>query len=194
MKKYFVLLSSISLLSFVFFCKDHSIQLDKAPVGGNFTLQSQKGSFSLTDLKGQVVILYFGFLSCPDVCPTTLTIFSSAMKELPKEQSSKVNFLFIDVDPERDGFERLLQYTQFFHSQIIPLTGSILELENVAKLYGASFQKIQIQSSLGYTIDHTTNLFIIDQRGIWIKTIPHGFNKGEIKKTIKELLENERLK
>jgi protein SCO1/2 len=169
---------------------EDQIELAKVPQGGNFTLDTEAGKLSLSDLKGKVVFIYFGFMSCPDVCPTTLNVFSSAFKTLSVKEQSKVSFLFIDVDPERDTLDRLTIYTKYFHPQIIAMTGSILQLNEVAMLYGASFQKVNLESSMGYTMDHTSSVFVIDQNGKWVSTLPHGSKKNDIQKTIKELIKN----
>lgn len=171
-------------------CKDNkpNLYLPDPPKGGNFSLQSETKKISLDELKGNIVFFYFGFISCPDVCPTTLSIFGSALKELNTISRSKVKFIFIDVDPERDSLERIVAYTKYFHPDIIPMTGSIDEIKNVAELYGASFHKVDIKSKMGYTMDHSTNLFVINQSGKWVKTLPHGTKREEILKTINDLL------
>ena len=184
--KFFLIL----FLLHTFYCKDNrpNLYLPDPPKGGNFSLQSENRKISLDELKGNIVILYFGFISCPDVCPTTLSIFANTLKELNHISRSKVKFIFIDVDPERDSLERITAYTNFFHPDIIPMTGSIDEIKKVAELYGASFHKVDIKSKMGYTMDHSTNLFVINPSGKWVMTLPHGTKKEIILKTISDLL------
>lgn len=194
MKKLIILLTILITIIFILSAfssckkKNSEITLSEAPVGGNFTLRSDKGSFSLSDIKGNAVLIYFGFTFCPDVCPTTLSSVASAFKKLPPDEQSKVRLLFVDVDPERDSMERLKEYTSFFHPQFIPLTGTIPEIKKTAKLYGASFHKEAINSSMKYTMDHTASLFVVDRDGKWVNTIPHGASSEEIAAVLKGLL------
>jgi protein SCO1 len=164
--------------------KPKTVTLSPTPTGGNFTLHSVHGSVSLSDYKGKLVLLYFGFLSCPDVCPTTLSVYSQAFKELDARTLEQVQFLFIDVDPERDTLDALQKYTAFFHSQFLPISGSLSEVEQVAKLYGATFRKVPLSSGMKYTIDHTASVFLIDGEGKFIESIPHGTTHTEVKNTI----------
>jgi protein SCO1/2 len=120
-----MILFSISCLSFIGCKKTNEIELKSAPVGGDFTLQSNTGNYSLTQSRGKVVLIYFGFTSCPDVCPTTLSNIAQAFKGLDSKEIMKVQTLFISVDPERDKLDRLQEYAAFFHPQILALTGSL---------------------------------------------------------------------
>jgi protein SCO1/2 len=83
--------------------------------GGDFILQSHKGPIKLSDFRGKVVLIYFGYTYCPDICPTALALTSSALKELNESELAQIQTLFISVDPERDTPERLDEYTHFGH-------------------------------------------------------------------------------
>jgi protein SCO1/2 len=166
------------------------IDLPLPPTGGNFTLTSPIGKVSLSDFSGKLVLLYFGFLSCPDVCPTTLSLYTQALKKLDKQTTEKIVFLFINVDPERDTIDALKKYTSFFDSSIIPLTGSLEEIQKVAKQYGVSFIKVPIQSEMKYTIDHTASILLIDSTGKILDYLPHGSNTGQIIDSIQKYSES----
>ncbi len=130
--------------------------------GGDFTLQPDGGkAISLSDFRGKVVVIYFGFASCPDVCPTSLAIISSAMKSLSDEEVADVQGLFISLDTERDTPEKLKEYASYFHENIIGATGTAEQIQKITKQYGTYFTKVSGSSELDYLIDHTSVTFII---------------------------------
>jgi protein SCO1/2 len=179
-----MILFSITCLSLVGCKKTNEIELKTAPVGGDFTLQSNTGNYSLTQSRGKLVLIYFGFTSCPDVCPTTLSNIAQAFKGLDSKELKKVQTLFISIDPERDKLDRLQEYSAFFHPQILALTGSQEELQRVAALYGAYFRKEKVSSNMEYTMDHTSTVFVVNQDGKWVDSILHGSSPSDFKKTI----------
>jgi len=179
-----MILFSITYISLIGCKKTNEIELKPAPVGGDFTLQSNTGNYSLTQSRGKVVLIYFGFTSCPDVCPTTLSNIAQAFKGLDSKEIKKVQTLFISVDPERDKLDRLQEYAAFFHPQILALTGSLEELQRVAALYGAYFRKEKVSSSMEYTMDHTSTVFVVNQDGKLVDSILHGSSPSDFKKTI----------
>ena len=95
-----------------------------APTGGDFTLQSATGPVTLKDYRGKVVLLYFGYTYCPDICPTSLTATAQALGQLAPAELARVQTLFVSVDPERDTPARLKDYGAFFHPSIIGVTGT----------------------------------------------------------------------
>lgn len=183
-----MILFSITYISLIGCKKTNEIELKPAPVGGDFTLQSKTGNYSLTQSRGKVVLIYFGFTSCPDVCPTTLSNITQAFKALGPQDINKVQTLFISVDPERDKLDRLQEYCNFFHPQILALTGSTEELQRVAALYGAYFRKEKVFSSMEYTMDHTSTVFVVNQDGKWVDSILHGSSPSDFKKAILKAL------
>jgi protein SCO1/2 len=166
----------------------NEIEIAPTPLGGDFTLQSKSGKYSLNQSNGKVVLIYFGFTSCPVVCPTTLSNIAQAFKALNSDELKQVQALFISIDPERDTLDKLQKYSSYFHSQILTLTGSIKDLKNATSLYGASFRKVKVPSGMEYTMDHTTSVFIVDQKGKWVDTISHGATSAEFKKAIHKVL------
>jgi len=135
------------------------------PKALDFNLKSEMGPISLNAFRGKVVLMYFGFTSCPDACPTMLNRISIALRKLPPEQREKVVTLFVSLDPERDTFSKLKAYAAHFKANVLPLTGTQDELQKILKFHGASFEKIKIASEMSYTIDHTTELTIINPSG-----------------------------
>jgi protein SCO1/2 len=158
------------------------------PAGGDFTLHSSAGPVSLRELRGKVVLLYFGYTSCPDICPTSLTLMSIALSQLSAEESAQVRGLFISVDPERDTPQRLAQYSSHFHPTISGITGSPAEVAEVARRYGAIYQRAAGETALGYTVDHSSVTYLINPQGQLTTTLPHGTAPSAILQQLRQLL------
>lgn len=131
----------------------------------NFTLMGHHGSkVSLKDYRGKVVLIFFGYTFCPDVCPTTLADLKQVMKKLGK-QADQVQTLFILVDPERDTPERLKEYVTYFYPSFMGLTGTIEELTSVTKQYKTMFMKQKVESASGAFFAHSSSVYLIDKEG-----------------------------
>ena len=137
-------------------------------LGGDFTLSSKSGDLQLSQLTSKgTVILHFGFTRCPDVCPTTLANLAAALGLLSVEERGGIIPVMVSADPEYDTLERLDKYVNFFIPEMIAMRGTYAQTQELAKKYGAYIRKVDIpESSLGYTIDHTTRLYVITQEGI----------------------------
>lgn len=159
--------------------------LAEAPRGGDFTLHSPGGPLALHDLKGKVVLLYFGYTSCPDICPTSLGFTSQALASLSKVEQEKVQMLFVTVDPERDTLDKLKNYTVYFHPSIVGLSGTPEEIAKVAKLYGASYSKQNTASAGGYVVDHSAYTYVIAPDGSLLKTLDHGTPPAQVVEAIR---------
>ncbi|KXX64944.1 SCO family protein [Marichromatium gracile] len=163
--------------------------LASAPQGGDFTLVSAAGPVSLSGLRGKVVLIYFGYTWCPDICPTNLAIIAHALGQLTPEVRERVQVLFVSVDPERDDPERLRQYTAYFHPGIIGLTGTPEQLAEVAARYGAAYRRVeQSDSALGYLVDHSANTALVDPEGRLVGQLPHATAPERIVERIHGLL------
>jgi protein SCO1/2 len=141
--------------------------LNVRPAEANqFTLTAHDGSSkSLSDFRGKVVLIFFGFVNCPDVCPTTLLELSKVYKALTAAEQSRVQVALISVDPERDSLEKLRDYVTFFNPSFIGLTGTPEQIADVARRYGVFYQKSQIKSPNDYNVDHTASVFALDPMG-----------------------------
>ena len=134
-------------------------------IGGDFALTNQEGkSTGLRDFRGKVVVLFFGYTHCPDVCPLTLSEMSRLGKLLGSD-AGKVQPIFVTIDPARDTADRLKTYLANFESGIIGLTGSERDITQVAKLYRAKFAKRNVGSAAGYLMDHTAFIYLVDPKG-----------------------------
>ena len=160
----------------------------------SFTLVSPEGAVSLKDLRGNVVLIFFGFTSCPDVCPISLSTISHAFSYLTDDELKRSRTLFISLDPERDTMERLKKYTGYFHPNIIGVTGTMEELVRVADIYGVKFEKKETpDSALGYLIYHSAKIFIIGTQGELRKTFPHNIDAKLLVQQIRSLLKRNQL-
>jgi protein SCO1/2 len=120
--------------------------------------------FRLSEMRGNVVALFFGYTSCPDVCPTTMAELNQALGELG-DQADQVQVLFVTVDPERDTPERVQEYVQHFNPDFIGLSGSEAELAKVWSSYGVFREVVDGTSAAGYLVNHTARVTLIDQQG-----------------------------
>ncbi len=162
--------------------------IEAAPRGGDFTLMSADGPFRLQDQRGKVVLIYFGYTSCPDVCPTNLAIMAQALNELSAEELARVQGLFVSVDPARDKVDLLKKYAHHFHDTMQGVTGSPEEIAEVAKHYGVAYRKVEGDSEVGYMVDHSSNTFIVAPDGSLYAMLPHAAPAQEILKITRELL------
>ncbi|PXF31350.1 hypothetical protein WH50_10515 [Pokkaliibacter plantistimulans] len=158
-------------------------------LGGDFTLQGIDGPVSLSNFKGKVVVLYFGYTSCPDVCPTSLATLGQAIRLLPKDEQNDVQGIFVSVDPERDNLQKLADYSRFFYPTMIGITGQDNQLQALARQYGAFYRRVELKdSAMGYAMDHTSSLYLINKDGVLSKAIHHGSTPDQIKNSIQALL------
>lgn len=126
---------------------------------------SQGRPVTAAQFDGKVRLLFFGFTSCPDVCPTTLQKLNQATKGLPEGLEDDVLTLFVSVDPERDSPERLASYVSFFGDGIVGLTGTEPQLRALAKRYRTTFGYEEPDSSGNYAVSHSSAVYVFDREG-----------------------------
>lgn len=155
----------------------------------DFALINQSGNpFRLGDLQGTVVLLYFGYTFCPDICPTTLAEFVRVKRALGSE-SDKVAVVFISVDGERDTPEKLKTYLAGFDPSFIGLTGEEGMIRKVGVDYGLFFEKQKVEgTSADYLIDHSAASFLIDQQGRLVMIYGYGTPAEVIAADIRTLI------
>ena len=136
------------------------------PAAPEIVLDRSDGSiFRLSKMRGGVVLLFFGYTSCPDVCPTTLAELKLALAELEEEDAAQVKVLFVTVDPERDTPQRVQEYVDHFNPAFIGLSGSQVDLERIWTVYGVYREIVEGTSAAGYILNHTARVTLIDQQG-----------------------------
>jgi protein SCO1/2 len=158
------------------------------PIGAPFVLEDPDGRrIALDDFKGQLILLYFGFTTCPDVCPTDLALIAQALRALGP-QEKEVQPLFITLDPQRDSPAVLREYAAAFHPRFIALTGSDGDIRRVATDYKVFFEKVQLPGRDTYTIDHTAYTFLLDRDGKFVILFPPGTPSERIEEILREQL------
>tara|TARA_Y100000590_G_C15703167_1_gene1007544 strand:- start:1308 stop:1901 length:594 start_codon:yes stop_codon:yes gene_type:complete len=126
----------------------------------NHTLFTHKNvKISKKDFENKVSAIFFGFTNCPDVCPITLSKITEAISQV--DSSSKINFYFVTLDPERDGVDELREYLEIFNDRVTGITGEKAEIKKLAKSLNIKFVKRILDDD--YTIDHTASVILLDQ-------------------------------
>ena len=158
------------------------------PAGGDFTLRGSMGDVSLKDYRGQVVMLYFGYTWCPDICPTNLALFSRVLNELTADELARVQPIFVSVDPRRDTPQRLREYSAYFHEKLIGITGSDREVAEVAARYGVAYRAVNPDTDSNYAVDHSADTYLIDPQGRLAQRLPHGSSAETLLRAVRGLL------
>lgn len=144
----------------------HGIALPTPEHVNDFTLTNHHGEQArLSDFRGQVAVLYFGYTYCPDVCPTTLSALSNAVDDLKPAEKEQLQVLMVSVDPERDSPEVLADYLAHFDPTFLGLTGTPEEIARAAEAFGIYIQKGEGSIASGYLVDHTATVSVLDKEG-----------------------------
>ena len=163
-----------------------SIELTGADWGRDFRLQDAEGrTVQLADFKGRCVLLFFGFTQCPDVCPTALARAADVMQRLGP-QASRLQVIFITVDPERDLPAVLREYPRAFHPSFIGLHADLAATEATAKAFKVFYRKVPTGSS--YTMDHTATSYVFDPTGRLRLAVRHEQDAASITVDITRLM------
>ena len=200
MIKKIILYSLFSLFIFIsiyfFINKDYyqntavqKIENQDALPGGHFTLKKQDGTIFDSKISNKLMLIYFGFTYCPDVCPTTLIKMADVIDRLG-EDSDNVNSIFISIDPERDKEEVIKDYVSAFHDEIIGLTGSEEQISSVAKDWGVYYQKEDIEGSEDYTVNHLDIIFLANANGEYVDFFPPKIQSALIVEKVRNIINN----
>jgi cytochrome oxidase Cu insertion factor (SCO1/SenC/PrrC family) len=149
---------------------------NREPVGGPFELIDHIGKpRTNSDFRGQLMLVYFGFTSCPDICPTDLQAIGQTLDKLGAGADS-VQPLFITVDPERDTAQHLAEYVPMFHPRLIGLTGSAEAIRTAADAYKLYYARVDTDKATDgyYTVDHTAFIYLMDRDGNYPGFFPPG--------------------
>ena len=158
----------------------------REPVGGPFSLIDQSGRPRTNeDFRGKLMLIYFGFTYCPDICPTDLQNIGLALDQLGPE-GDKVQPLFITVDPERDTAEHLKEYLPLFHPRLIGLTGDAAAIGAVADAFKVYHVKVPNKQGDDYTIDHTAFIYLVGADGNYLGFFPPGTSAERIAETLRK--------
>lgn len=154
---------------------------------GDFSLQSGAGPVTLSQFRGKYVILYFGYTSCPDVCPTTLAALRESLSRLA-ERAAEFQVIFVSVDPGRDSPEYASVYASRFDPAFLGLSGTPAEIDTVARQFGIFYQFNPPDDSGFYTVDHTASTLVLDRQGNLALTWPYGLQPDQISDDMRALL------
>lgn len=153
----------------------HGIVLEPANPAPEIALTDHLGRpFQLSQQRGKVVLLYFGFTQCPDLCPTTLAELASVRRKLGAD-ANQMEVVLITVDPERDTQAMMKNYLSNFDPTFIGVYGTRTQIDPIIRAYGVTAIKRELPgSALGYTVDHSSFIYMIDQNGRWRQQFAHG--------------------
>lgn len=166
----------------------HGMEITAETPVTNFELTGPGGeSVRLIDFRDKVVLIYFGYTFCPDVCPATMVELNNAL-ELLGNKADDVQVLMITLDPERDTYEQLESYVTHFNPTFMGLTGTEEELLTVTSPLGIFYEKHEGTPQTGYLIDHTATVAALDRNGRMRLIYPFGTTGEEIAEDMKHLL------
>jgi protein SCO1/2 len=163
-------------------------EMPETPIA-DFTLHDQNGQpFKLSDQRGKVVLFFFGYTFCPDVCPLTLSTWKRVHDALQAD-AQQVKFVYVTVDPQRDTPEKLKTHLAVFNSDFIGLTGAPEVLSEVYADFGVYIEKVNIAASAaGYLMNHSTRMFVVDRNGALRLLIGHDAAVEDVGHDIRLLL------
>ena len=187
-KKLFLLITSILLIFLSFFLIVPYMENQKEVKQYAFTMNSIDGKVSLSDFDGKYKIIYYGYMYCPDICPTSLSIVASALKKLPKEQAAKFQLIFISVDPDRDKVKELKEYANYFYEGAIGLTSNQKYLKTISSNYGTYYANEYLKNSkIDYSVAHTSFVYIMGKDGKLLHKLKHLEETDDVLNVIKNL-------
>lgn len=154
----------------------------------DFVLSSDQGPVSLSDYEGKLIVMYFGYTFCPDVCPTTLTDVAKAVQSLDSNAADDVQLIMVTIDPRRDDADRLGEYVRYFDERFVGVTGTEEEVGSVATRYGIYYRAGEGTEATGYLMDHTATLLVVDREGNLKLVIPFGVGPEAIASDLEFML------
>lgn len=156
----------------------------------DFTLMGADGPVSLSDFRGQYVFLYFGYMFCPDFCPTTMSKLAKVHRELG-DDAARMQVVMVSVDPERDTPDALAKYAAAFNPTFMGITGTKEEIDLAGEAYGLFYQRNEGSAATGYLVDHSTRTFLIGPDGRALVAYPHDASAEAIAADLRWFLDQE---
>jgi cytochrome oxidase Cu insertion factor (SCO1/SenC/PrrC family) len=204
MKKFFILLTILLLVLtsvMILVTGDRTSQRSQlasflgkkepaAQIGGAFSLTDSTGkAVSDTDFRGRVMMVFFGFTHCPDMCPTTMNVYTKVLSQLDETKAAQVAPILISVDPERDTPEVLAKYLTNFDKRIIGLTGTPEQVKQAAGVYRAYYAKATgAAASNDYMVDHSGYVYLMGKDGVFINAVAYDAGEQELLRQLTEAL------
>lgn len=166
----------------------HGLLLDLEQPAADFTITGAGGQpIRLSDYRGKLVLLYFGYTHCPDACPTTMAETKVAFAELGAK-AADVQVIMISIDPKRDTPEALAAYVQQFDPRFLGGTATLDEVTALASAYGVFFEKHAGSVATGYLIDHSAQMLVVDRQGYTRMIFPYGLRGEDMATDLRYLL------
>jgi len=158
------------------------------PEGGDFVLQSAAGPVDTKVLRGNVLLVYFGYVNCPDVCPMSMAAGAAALNALTPEERARTKMIMVSVDPERDTPAKLKDYVAYFHPAMIGAVGTAAETAAIAKSFGVGYLRQPTRPDGGYAVDHSSQTFVIGPDGQVAELLPLGVATDKVVAAVRKLL------
>ena len=158
------------------------------PAGGDFVLQSAAGPLDTKALRGNVLLVYFGYVNCPDICPVSMAAGAAALNALNAEERAKTRMIMVSVDPERDTPAKLKEYVAYFHPAMVGAVGTAAETAAITKSYGVGYVRQATRSDGGYAVDHSSVTYVIGPDGKLVDMLPLGVTTDKVVATVRKLL------
>ena len=168
----------------------HGSVLQEPKLAAEIVLRADSGPVRLSDYRGRITLVYFGYTSCPDVCPTSLANLKLTLGNLSPEEASQVQVIFVSVDPGRDTPEKLGRYVQAFDADFIGATGTREEIDLITNAFNVYYKINPSESNNNYSVDHTGFITVIDRNGYIIMNWQHGTSPAEMSADLQYLLKN----
>lgn len=160
------------------------------PQRGDFTVQAADGPLRLADVEADATVVYFGYTSCPDICPTMLSTVGRAFDQLTPAEQARVAGVFVSVDPERDTPARLAEYAPFFHPRLRGGSTDAASTRAIADDWGVFYGRVDLpDSAMGYAVDHSTDAFLLDDDKDLVEKIPHGVDPTTLAARLRAVLD-----
>lgn len=187
-KKLILFITPIFLISLVFLLIIPYMENQKEIKQYAFTMESADGKVSLSDFSDKYKLIYYGYMYCPDICPTSLSIIASALKKLPKEQADLFQIIFISVDPDRDKLKDLKEYANYFYKGAVGITSNKEYLKKISSNYGTYYANEYLENSkIDYSVAHTSFVYIMDKEGKLLHKLKHLEKTSDVLNSIKNL-------
>jgi len=189
MKKTFKIIVSIAVAIMLITILKPFVDDYKEQKQYDFTINTIDGEKTKESFKGKVLAVYFGYTFCPDVCPTSLSSLAQALNQFPQEETEDFVGLFISVDPERDTVQNLKNYAAYFHPNFIGGTTDETNINDITSRYKSYYRKVILEdSAMGYSIEHTSYIYLFDREGKFITRIDHFSDPQSIKESLEKVL------
>ena len=166
----------------------NNVDITGAPYAQNFSLTDTNGARrTLADFRGKVVVVFFGYTQCPDICPTTMSDLANVKQKLGPA-GAELQVLFVTLDPERDTRQVLAEYVGHFDASFVALSGTADETAQTAREFKVFYQKVPGKTPTSYSLDHTAGSFVFDKDGRIRLFLKHGGDVAPIVADLKRLV------